>query len=214
MGGFETALHVEPASKGKPGADRVLALTHGDATVLVVADGAGNSRRGAEAAEAVLRGVQDAVASGAGLERAETWRAVLERCDAELVSSGQGGETTAVVACVTPRRVVGASVGDSELWWFQGEQAHALTEHQHRKPLLGSGGARPVAFEHAWRGGTLLVASDGLFKYVDLRRIQEQVGLADVQAVALALAALPRLASGALPDDVGLVLCRPSVSRS
>ncbi|MCY0999226.1 hypothetical protein OWM54_19000 [Myxococcus sp. MISCRS1] len=88
-----------------------MALTHGDATVLVVADGAGNSRRGAEAAEVVLRGVRDAVASGAGLDHAETWRAVLERCDAELVSSGQGGETTAVVACVTSRCVVGASVG-------------------------------------------------------------------------------------------------------
>lgn len=70
-----------------------------------------------------------------------------------------------------------------------------------------------MTFEHAWRGGTLLGASDGLFKYVDLRRIQEQVGLADVRTAALALAALPRLASGALPDDVGLVLCRPSVSR-
>ncbi|MCP3063010.1 SpoIIE family protein phosphatase [Myxococcus sp. K38C18041901] len=188
-------------------------LTHGAATVLVVADGAGNSHRGAEAAEAVLRGVQEAVASGSGLEGAETWRAVLERCDARLVSSGQGGETTAVVACVTSRRVVGASVGDSELWLFQGERCHALTAHQHRKPLLGSGGARPIIFEHLWRGGTLLGASDGLFKYVDLRRIQEHVGLADVQAAARTLATLPRLASGVLPDDVGLVLCRPSASR-
>ncbi|NPD25025.1 protein phosphatase 2C domain-containing protein [Corallococcus exiguus] len=211
MSDFETVWHVEPA--GRTGADRVLVLTPGDVTVLVVADGAGNSRRGAEAAEAVLHGVQDAVEAGADVEREETWREVLVRCDAELVASGQGGETTAVVACVTPRRVVGASVGDSELWLFQGSEATALTEHQHRKPLLGSGQARPVTFERVWRGGVLLGASDGLFKYVDLRRIQEHVTIADAHAAVLALAALPRLASGALPDDVGLVLCRPSAPR-
>ncbi|NTX03502.1 PP2C family serine/threonine-protein phosphatase [Myxococcus sp. CA040A] len=211
MSDFETAWHVEPA--GKTGADRVSVLTQGDATVLVVADGAGISRRGAEAAEAVLRGVQDAVEAGADVERAETWREVLARCDAERMDSGQGGETTAVVACVTPRRVVGASVGDSELWLFQGGESTALTEHQHRKPLLGSGQARPVTFEFAWRGGVLLGASDGLFRYADLRRIQAQVSLSDANAAVLALAALPRLASGALPDDVGLVLCRPSAPR-
>ncbi|QDE71153.1 hypothetical protein BHS09_31595 [Myxococcus xanthus] len=211
MSDLETAWHVEQA--GKTGADRVLALTRGDATVLVVADGAGNSRRGAEAAEAVLRGVQDAMEAGADAERAETWRDVLVRCDAERVASGQGGETTAVVACVTTRRVVGASVGDSELWLFQDGEPTALTEHQHRKPLLGSGLARPVTFELAWRGGMLLGASDGLFKYVDLRLIQEHVSLADANAAVLALAALPRLASGTLPDDVGLVLCRPSAPR-
>ncbi|WAM25354.1 PP2C family serine/threonine-protein phosphatase [Myxococcus sp. NMCA1] len=201
MSDLETAWHVEQA--GKTGADRVLALTRGDATVLVVADGAGNSRRGAE----------DAMEAGADVERAETWRDVLVRCDAERVASGQGGETTAVVACVTTRRVVGASVGDSELWLFQDGEPTALTEHQHRKPLLGSGLARPVTFELAWRGGVLLGASDGLFKYVDLRLIQEHVSLADANAAVLALAALPRLASGTLPDDVGLVLCRPSAPR-
>ncbi|MBN8469533.1 protein phosphatase 2C domain-containing protein [Corallococcus exiguus] len=211
MSDFETVWHVEPA--GRTGADRVLVLTPGDVTVLVVADGAGNSRRGAEAAESVLHGVQDAVDAGADLEREETWRDVLVRCDAQLGASGQGGETTSVVACVTPRRVVGASVGDSELWLFQGGEATALTEHQHRKPLLGSGQARPVTFERVLRGGVLLGASDGLFKYVDLRRIQEHVSIADAHAAVLALAALPRLASGALPDDVGLVLRRPSAPR-
>ncbi|WP_426754728.1 protein phosphatase 2C domain-containing protein [Myxococcus sp. Y35] len=211
MSDFDTAWHVEHA--GTTGADRVLALTRGDATVLVVADGAGNSRRGAEAAEAVLRGVQDAMEAGTDVECAETWRDVLVRCDAELVASGQGGETTAVVTCVTTRQVVGASVGDSELWLFQGGESTALTEHQHRKPLLGSGLARPVVFEREWRGGVLLGATDGLFKYVDLRHIQERVSLADANTAVLALAAMPRLASGALPDDVGLVLCRPSAPR-
>ncbi|RKG63855.1 protein phosphatase 2C family protein [Corallococcus sp. CA054B] len=211
MSDFETAWHVEPA--GRTGADRVLVLTRGDATVFVVADGAGNSRRGAAAAEAVLQCVQDAVEAGSDVEREETWREVLVRCDAVLVASGQGGETTAVVACVTPRGVVGASVGDSELWLFQGGETIALTEQQHRKPLLGSGQARPVTFARVWRGGVLLGASDGLFKYVDLRRIRDQVSLADANAAVLALAALPRLASGALPDDVGLVLCRPSAPR-
>ncbi|RKH08372.1 hypothetical protein D7V97_19680 [Corallococcus sp. CA053C] len=59
----------------------------------------------------MLRAVQDAVDAGADVEREETWRDVLVRCDAERVASGQGGETTALVACVTRRRVVGASAG-------------------------------------------------------------------------------------------------------
>ncbi|QSQ20979.1 protein phosphatase 2C domain-containing protein [Pyxidicoccus parkwayensis] len=204
---FETAQVVEPQERTS--ADHVATLSWGEATVLVVADGAGNSRRGTEAAAAVVQAVRAAVNERSDLGRPEVWSDILTRCDQMLVSSGQGGESTAVVACITGERVLGASVGDSELWLIQGDSHRVLTEHQRRKPLLGSGEAVPVFFDTQWSGGTLLGASDGLFKYVDARRIRAVASDPDLSAAARALAALPRLASGELPDDVGLVLCRP-----
>jgi serine/threonine protein phosphatase PrpC len=204
---FETAQELEPYARTC--ADQVAVLQWGKAVVLVVADGAGNSRRGAEAAAAAVHTVRAALGERSDLERPEAWSDILAGCDAMLASTGQGGETTAVVACVTGERIVGASVGDSELWLIAGDSHRVLTGNQRRKPLLGSGEAVPVSFDTAWTGGTLLGGSDGLFKYVDARRIREVASYPDLSAAAHALAALPKLASGGLPDDVGLVLCRP-----
>ncbi len=205
MSVFETAWVVEPSAQAS--ADHVAVLPLVDAVVLVVADGAGNSRRGAEAAAALVRAVQEATAQRTDLlHKPEAWSHVLEQCDALLASTG--GESTAVVACVTPERVIGASVGDSELWWVRDDGHTVLTQHQRRKPLLGSGEALPVFFEQPWSSGVLLAASDGLFKYADAGRIQALASGTDLSDTARALAALPRLASGGLPDDVGLVLCR------
>jgi serine/threonine protein phosphatase PrpC len=201
---FETAWVVEPSARAS--ADQVAVLPLGDAVVLVVADGAGNSRRGAEAAASLVRAVQEATSQRADLSQPEAWSHVLEQCDGLLAPTG--GECTAVVACVTAERVIGASVGDSELWWVQDGGHTVLTGHQHRKPLLGSGEALPVPFELPWSSGVLLAASDGLFKYADSGRIRALCSETDLSTAARALAALPRLASGGLPDDVGLVLCR------
>jgi hypothetical protein len=204
---FETAQRVEPHAQTS--ADHVAILSWGEAAVLVVADGAGNSRRGAEAAAAVVRAVQAAVAELSDLMRPEAWSDILERCDHLLASTGHGGETTAVAACVTGDRIIGASVGDSELWLIQGDSHTVLTQHQRRKPLLGSGEATPIFFDVPWNGGTLLAGSDGLFKYAEAGRIRAVASEPDLSAAAHKLATLPRLASGGLPDDVGLVLCRP-----
>jgi PPM family protein phosphatase len=43
-----------------------------------------------------------------------------------------------------------------------------MTTNQRRRPLLGTGEALPVQFEAERRGGRVLLASDGLFKYVRL----------------------------------------------
>jgi hypothetical protein len=206
MSRFEAAQVVEPHAR--TGADHVAVLPWGEAVVLVIADGAGNSRRGVEAAQAVIRAVQSAVVGRADLMRPEAWSQVLEQCDHGLASAAHGGETTAVVACVTEGRVIGASVGDSELWLICNDSHTSVTRHQRRKPLLGSGESTPVFFDVPWPQGTLLAGSDGLFSYADPRRIRAVASGPDLAASARELAALPRLASGGLPDDVGLVLCR------
>lgn len=93
-----------------------------------------------------------------------------------------------------------------------------LTGRQRRKPLLGSGAAVPVGFSATWTAGfsttwtpgTLLIATDGLFKYAPARRVAEIARGADLAAAAEALVEQVRLPSGGLQDDVAVVLCRRS----
>jgi serine/threonine protein phosphatase PrpC len=55
---------------------------------------------------------------------------------------------------------------------------------------------------------TLLVASDGLFKYAAHREIARLARAADLEVAARALIDLVRLPAGGLQDDVSVVLCR------
>jgi hypothetical protein len=55
---------------------------------------------------------------------------------------------------------------------------------------------------------TLLLASDGLLNYASAERIAACAGGADLDAVARELVDLVRLRSGALPDDVAILLGR------
>jgi len=105
-------------------------------------------------------------------------------------------------------RIVGVSVGDCGAWLIAQNGIDELTANQVRRPLLGSGEAIPVAFESALADATLLLATDGLLKYARRDRIAAVALGPDLQMAAYALADLPRLRSGALPDDVGVILCR------
>jgi serine/threonine protein phosphatase PrpC len=179
--------------------------------VLVVADGAGNSARGAMAAQRIVAVVRGALLGprAPGPWDVDGWAALLAACDGVVAREADGGETTAVVACVGADFVGGASVGDSEAWLRTGGETRVLTEAQQRKPLLGSGKARPVGFLARWpQDATLLLASDGLFKHAPRDALEAALAGAELEAVADALLALPRLPSGVLPDDVGLALLR------
>ena len=111
------------------------------------------------------------------------------------------------MAFVDGDRVRGASVGDSAAWLISpaGEMAD-LTVHQRRKPLIGSGEALPVEFEAELRGGRLLLATDGLTKYVTAERICALATKGSVVKAADSLTACVRLPSGGLQDDVAVVI--------
>lgn len=167
--------------------------------VLVVADGAGGTGRGAAAAEAVIAAVMRDLEVGDG----EAWCAVLSQVDRTL----RGGQTTAVVVSIVGDEIFGASVGDSGAWVIDAEGERELTQGQRRKPLIG-GGAMPVAFAGRLGAGTLVVASDGLFNYASMRRIGDEVNSGEFVGLAGRLCELVRLRSGALPDDVAVVVVR------
>ena len=195
--------HLVQASE--EGQDRVEILRLEDATILLVADGSGGMSGGAQAAERALQEVLQGARHRKLSERA-SWPAMLAKAD-DARSRGPG-QCAIVAAAIIGERIYGASVGDCEAWLITENSIEELTASQVRKPLLGSGEAVPVAFDAVLGAATLLLATDGLLKYARRDRIAAVALGPDLQMAAHALADLPRLRSGALPDDVGLTLCR------
>lgn len=197
------ATAVEPDSRDE---DRVAVFPVLDARVLVLADGAGGRAGGAEAADGLIRRVGDrarALVSGA-VHPAELLREV----DATLAADPAAGETTAVVPVVSAGTVRGASVGDSGAWLVSPGGVRDLTRSRIRKPMVGSGSACPVAFGPAALEGRLLLASDGLLEYAPPERIlAAALPPHGLEQAARALIETVRYPSGALPDDVAVILC-------
>jgi serine/threonine protein phosphatase PrpC len=188
--------------------DRLQIVRLKDRLVLAVADGAGGRPGGARAAEMVMEFVRQAAAETHSADVADFWYDVLMECDGALLKDAKAGETTAVVAAISEHGVVGASVGDSGAWIVTAEDVEDLTMRQERKPFLGTGAAYPITFASHWESGTLLIASDGLFKYADADMICQAAREADIETAADRLLNLVRLRSGKLQDDVAILLCR------
>ena len=202
---FDVATFSE--SSGARGQDRIDIVEHPSGRVVILADGAGGTSGGAEAADTVLLWVKSYLTRGADIREASQWGELLSKIDRQV--SFVNGQTTAVIVAVFDDGVAGASVGDSAAWLVDDRSGYVeLTANQIRKPLLGTGAARPVIFEHAGATGTLLVASDGLGNYARPDRICEFAREADLRLAARRLADLVRLKSGSLQDDIAIALCR------
>lgn len=185
--------------------DRAEVCPSGDRIVLLLADGAGGSTGGAQAADGFARLVRS---SADQLTSANSCASILLQIDRELLRQENCGETTGALLVVSPQNIFGASVGDSAAWLFADDGNGELTRGQQRKPLLGSGNAVPRAFDWPIESGTLVVASDGLWNYVSMEAIRSRVLTRDSVDLALRLAELARLPSGTFPDDVAIITCR------
>jgi hypothetical protein len=118
------------------------------------------------------------------------------------------GESTAIVVDIHDGFVSGASVGDSIAWIVSKDgKIDDLTCNQVRKPLLGHGEACPTDFGPVALSGRLLLATDGLWKYLDRSRIAALCSRGSASEAAESLVAGVRLRSGALQDDVAIVVC-------
>ncbi|MBU6954506.1 protein phosphatase 2C domain-containing protein [Hahella sp. HN01] len=172
-----------------------------------IADGAGGLAGGKEAsdyvANAFTRLFEEELNSPDEFERH------LRRWDREIAATSPLGETTAVIGKVTNGEVIGASVGDSQCWLFHPDFVYELTQLQHRKPLLGCGEAVPIGFGPMILQGVLVVGSDGFFNYASLAQIKQLANFAS-NATASQFADLARNKSGALADDLSIIVIRQS----
>jgi serine/threonine protein phosphatase PrpC len=184
--------------------DRVLVLPIEDGLLLAVCDGAGGWGDGARAAELVIDGLRSL-----GDRAQPQWDRILRELDRELAQANLG-EAAVTVVQASERQLRGASLGDCAAFVLGGGRLDEVTRDQHRKPLLGSGEARVVAFERASWQGRVLLASDGIAKYVPRDDLAALAGAGSVSEAIAALAKRARLPSGVLPDDLALVLCEKS----
>lgn len=186
------------------GQDRAWAKATGESVLVVLADGAGGLGGGARAADLCveLLSVQLAHSDATPLD-------LLVNADRDLFKDPKAGESTVVTARIAGDRIDGASIGDSSAWLVSPDGVDDLTAAQIRKPMLGSGAAQPVPFTATLGAATLLIASDGLVKYAPSSTIGQVINATDdLEAAADALVDAVRLRSGALQDDVSLLLLR------
>jgi len=181
------------------GQDRVSVSATRERVIIALADGAGGTAGGEQAARAVI----DAVATA----QVDDWTAVLTELELDPDRLGPG-QTTAVVVTVTRDGIHGASAGDSGAWVIRDGQVEDLTRAQHRKPLIGDHSIALPFSAGPLAGATLLVASDGLLRYARPEAIARVASGPDLAAAARDLVELVRLPSGEVPDDVAVVLCR------
>ena len=183
------------------GEDRLAVVPRGNGLVVAVADGAGGTGRGARAAELAV-----ARLAAAAQQRELDLTAAVKLLDPQLVVLG--GQAAVVALAVTGSEVRGASVGDCAAWIVAPDGAvEMLTARQHRKPLVGAG-ATVIAFHTPFTAGTLVVGTDGLFSYASTGRITAACAKDSLDAVADALMSSVELPTGALQDDIALVVCR------
>jgi len=187
--------------------DRGLVIQDGLRLVLCVADGVGGLSGGAEAATLAVELVRQ---NASLISNADSCAEVLRKMDAAIARDSVVGETTCSLAIVTSDEIFGASVGDSGVWLIPEEAIHLdLTQAQQRKPFIGSGSAWPVPFRRRKEaGGLLLLATDGLLKYTSAERIIAACRGHSADVAAQRLIELVRYPSGALPDDVTVILTR------
>ena len=202
-GPFTSVIKVE---QGNPELQDCAAIIElGSALLIVVADGAGGRSNAREAAEAVVRTIREG-ADALALTNASECHRLLSRADEEALKTG--GESTGVFVLLTKSSITGASVGDSEAWIIDEQEINVMTGAQERKPCLGTGATSPVSFWFPPLTGTLLVASDGLFKYTSREAIAQVVRNPDLSSAARNLVELVRYPSGELPDDISIILVR------
>jgi serine/threonine protein phosphatase PrpC len=206
------AYATAAATAGGCTQDRVEIFEHDETLIVVVADGAGGLGGGAVASDAVMGAVRARIAERPfDAYDIRAWSHLFTTTDAALARRREAGETTAIVVVVGPYGVVGVSAGDSEAWII-GARPDRLTAQQERA-RIGTGRCHSTPFHRRQLDGVLVVASDGLFKNVRSEALTMACATADATTIAKALIELPRLRSGAYPDDVTVAVVTNSSTR-
>jgi serine/threonine protein phosphatase PrpC len=204
---MRVVTRVESSGRGE---DRVVVEHAEGRTLIVVADGAGGTGRGAAAADAACSMIRTAFWRGA--MSSDEWVAEVSAIDRGIFAQSLGGETTVVAVEIDGTEVRGASVGDSGCWAIDSLGHVDLTGSQVRKPLLGTGLATPRGIGPTPLPARLLVATDGLLKYCPGGEINRIAATGTLEEALEELISKVRLRSGKLQDDVAIALCDGGVT--
>jgi serine/threonine protein phosphatase PrpC len=207
--GFLTASYTDTSNKQNQ--DRVLIKELSQSVVIALADGVGGRVYGAEAAERAVNLICEFAARHENdLHKPKFWTTTFEKLDELLFRHEQTGETTLVALALTPRGICGASVGDSIGWLVSPQETRVLTSGQY-KGFLGSSISTPVSFQEKKLNGTLMLATDGVWKYSDHEQLQTLAQLPDLKSAAQQIVESVRLPSGAFWDDTTVALCHKQI---
>ena len=186
--------------------DRAGVFCRAEYAIFVVADGAGGTGCGDQAAQDVMDYVGNIRLSTEDITTPAYWTKLMCDIDSYLIAKNHGGETTIVIATTYEGKLYGASVGDSSAWLVSEEKRIDLTTAQIRKPLVGSGRIHPVSFGPVLvKDSTLLLASDGLMDYTTPHKIEKAILDHHINA-GNHLVNLVRLPSGNLQDDITVIV--------
>lgn len=180
-------------------------------TLATLADGQGGRPRGREAAHLACQSMTEECQSVSPeqLLDSRTWPTLLSNVDSTVSADADAGYTTLLGIAVMDHLLCGASSGDSAVLVQCGSDDPVLvTARQIKNPPVGSGGAIFIPFEmnliEPW---SVLLMSDGVWKYVGLQKIEMQLREhhgQDLLDTLLQMARLP--GSGKLQDDFTAVL--------
>lgn len=188
--------------------DHVGVVRRDDGVVLVLADGAGNNSDGGPTAQWLVDQVSERARTCKQIPSADLLAQWAQELDVQWFATGSRGESTLVIVAISDGKIQGASVGDSGAWLVHSGSHHELTGEQRRRPLLGQNRATVVPFGPVPFHGVVLVASDGLLKYAPEQKVRHLATDGNVSVAAALLVDLVRTASGALNDDVAVMIAR------
>ncbi len=183
------------------GDDALCLVEIGNSIWFCVSDGAGGTSGGDKASLYVIAAFKELTGVEC-FDSPDDFESFLRKLDLALSREPNCGEATAIVGKLVGNIIYGASVGDSEAWVFNCEYDYELTSMQNLKPLLGSGNSTPIGFGPISVDKSVLIGSDGLFKYVKHNEIKS---LLSTKTTAIEIAELAKKETGKLQDDISTI---------
>jgi hypothetical protein len=197
--------------------DFVFALRHpsgGERYVCALADGQGGRANGALAARAACQTVWARAMEHPfeALLQPSTFSTLMYAADNAVCSTE--GYTTLVALAIDGASVLGASSGDSKVYFARAQEGGAAVEitewtaRQQKNPPVGSGEAIFTPFSCAdIEDGRILILSDGVWKYCGFEAIKAAFEMSSfIDAASVLKAATLKRGGSTLPDDFSVIV--------
>ena len=176
----------------------------GERYLCFLADGQGGRPDGAIAAKTACEAGLEAALNRSwnDLKLGSTWDDIFETAD-QTVRKTCDGCTTLVGVAIDRFSITGASIGDSKVYFHDGESTFfELTNRQRKNPPVGGGCRSATPFCVPDFNGTILVATDGVWKYSGFEVLRDAACCGEIATISQSLReAVTSGSNRKLPDD-------------